>query len=163
MEKTASAILNYRGTEWDLARFKDSVKERLEIWEIEIYKSRLRGKGIFEVDETDFIILLRGSVVDICSICGVECPGTPSLANSLTKQLTFFLKTFSPKNLNFEEVVLAFQLNLVSQKTLQGHLIEKIICDKPVFCVDYFSAVLNNYFLLRKQFERKIENFIDRF
>ncbi len=98
----------------------------------------------------------------VVAITGGKLPENENERLTLTIELIEFLIEFGYKLLNEDEIILGFQLNAAGDiKSSDGTPIPEIKLFGEYLNVHYFAKVLSNYMILRIQFDRKLQNFID--
>lgn len=139
---------------------KDSL--RLGIVEQMIWDSRVTGGAFSEIPEDKVRQATDRIILSAAAITGCGLPETELMATYLSEEIITFINGHYPEY-TLEEIITAMRVNALPGLSYTQSLnpIEKAVCPQKRISVEFLAVVLKNYWSLRHQLDRKIENKIN--
>lgn len=134
--------------------------EEIESW---ILDARCSGVSICAIDSEQDLKKKGAELISrISAQCGCATPTTEVFFNVLVEEVCDFMLRYGNGELCFEEYLLASRINSMGgYKFPSGLELERVPFVGNCFNVEYLSKLTDNYFRIRLQLDRKLQNLID--
>lgn len=130
--------------------------------EKKIIEHRTTGLSFCQISGDDLKHKIDQLILRASAIVGCPLPNTEFFADIMTDEIITFVREFGYSELTISEILFALRVNAKGGlKYPTGADVEQIPFSGNYFNVDYFSKVLSNYFIIRRIFDRKLENYLD--
>jgi hypothetical protein len=124
--------------------------------------ARLSGESFCYLEGNNLRVATDKIIIKGAAIAGCPMPQTEGFAEILSEEVVIFINDFGYSELTLEEILLAFRINAKGNiKLVSGNELDQVDFVGSNFNITFMGKILNNYLVLRRCVDRKLQNMID--